>query len=161
MHVAILKRRSPSHNFSISCLDPSQKIRISSTNNRCEMYIPGEILMPLNVLSYFASIRKWLRHSTTKRKRCGDNGHPCLTPRSTVKKEVAEPLIRMENDTEVKHAEVQFVKATPKSRCVSSIRIESHLTLSKAFERLILITTPLSFLDFILCRPSCATPMAS
>jgi hypothetical protein len=123
MPVACLKSRIPSLIFSISCLVPSQKINMSSTNIRCEMYSPVDIFMPLKVPASFASIKKRLRHSVTRRKRSGDKGHPCLTPRSIVKKEEADPLINIEKDTEVKQAIVQFVKATPKPRCISNIRI--------------------------------------
>jgi hypothetical protein len=110
--------------------------------------------MPLKVPASFASIKKQLRHSATKRKRSGDKGKPCITPCSTVKKEEATPLINIEKDIEVKQAIVQFVKATPKSKCISNIRIYSQFTLSKAFERSILMIAPLSFLLFKLWSPS-------
>jgi hypothetical protein len=123
MPIACLKRVRPSHSFSISHLDPSQKIKMSSTKSKWEIYKPDEILMPLKFPADFASIKKRLRHSATKRKRSGDRGHPCLTPLSSLKNEEVEPLIKMEKETEDRHPIIQFVKATPKPRCINNIRI--------------------------------------
>jgi hypothetical protein len=48
-----------------------------------------------------ASFKHLLNPSATKRKGRGDTGHPCLSPLSSVKKEVAAPFIRIGNDTDV------------------------------------------------------------
>ena len=57
-------------------------------NNTCE------ILIPEKVPTLFACLIALLIPSTTRRKRSGDKGHPCLSPLSEVNKEESETFIK-------------------------------------------------------------------
>jgi hypothetical protein len=91
--------------FSTTLLDPSQNIRISSTNNRyvtCHEFL---ILSPLNLLFSLASFSNVLKPSTTNRKSRGDNGNPYLGSLYSLKKGDVAPFIRIANDIDA----MQFI----------------------------------------------------
>ena len=133
--VANLKSVIPFVNMSASLFEPSQTISMSSTKSRWLMASPFEILIPEKRPPTFASIKKWLMLYATSRKSRGDSGKPCQIPLSAWKKFVAEPLSKMEKETEFKHAIIQLTKYSLKARCIRSILMYNHITLSKALNR--------------------------
>jgi hypothetical protein len=58
----------------------------------------GLMVIPFNPPSVESSFRSLLKPLTTKRKRRGESGHPCLRPHSALKKGDPEPLIRIGKD---------------------------------------------------------------
>jgi hypothetical protein len=53
-----------------------------------------------------------LKPSTTRSKRNGERGHPCLKPLFEVKKGEATPLINTTKETEVMQAIIHLMKGT-------------------------------------------------
>jgi hypothetical protein len=74
----------------------SQNMRISSTKSRCVRKQFGEIWMPLKSPCETTFVMSRLKLSTTRRKRRGESGHPCMSPLSTLKNGDVDPFMRME-----------------------------------------------------------------
>jgi len=129
MPEALLNKDNPSHSLSISRLEPSQNIRMSSTKSKWEMHNTWEILIPLKLPEDFASSENLLKPSATNKKRKCDSGHPCLKTFSEWKKDVFVPLIRIARDTEERHPITHLIKSTPNPRWIRSILMYNQFTL--------------------------------
>ena len=70
--------------------------------------------MPLKIPMDLADNRALLKPSVTTRNSKGARGHPCLSPLPNLKKLEATPLIKTENETEVKLLITHVMKGTPK-----------------------------------------------
>jgi hypothetical protein len=80
-------------NFSMTFLEHSQKISISSTSNRGVILRDIPIAFPFILPFPSAYLSSLLNPSTIKRKRRRDRGHPCPSPLLDLKIGVSAPLI--------------------------------------------------------------------
>ncbi|KAM7486574.1 hypothetical protein LguiA_002583 [Lonicera macranthoides] len=93
---------------------PRRKNMVSSANCRCDILtlsLPtsnGSITLKSSALAI-----KRLRTSTTRIKRKGDKGSPCLKPLDALKLPSGLPLIITEKFTEFKHPPIHFLHLTP------------------------------------------------
>lgn len=112
-----------------------QKIMVSSAYWRWEIWssplltsIPSHrfISVPLEITR--------LRHSTTRSKRKGDKGSPCLRPRFNLNGGVGDPLRRMDAEAEEIHEMIHFLQVAGKPIfpyfCMSSMVWSSKKTTS-------------------------------
>ena len=96
--------------LSASLIESLQKIRMSSTNNKCVMFRFVAILIPSNSPLLLASRMALLRPFSTSKKSRRERGQPCLDPHSAWKKGDAAPLMRTAKEVVVIHAKFNFMK---------------------------------------------------
>jgi hypothetical protein len=84
---------------------PSQNSRMSSTKRRCAREKEELILIHLIFVVEDSLWIILLIHSTTRRKRSGERGHPWWSPLSSLKNFVVDPFMRRAKDVD----EIQFI----------------------------------------------------
>ena len=92
-----------------SLIESLQKLRMSSTNNKCVMFKFVVILIPSNSPLLFASRIALLKPSATRRKSRGERGQPYLNPRSAWKKVDVAPLMRTAKEVVEMHAIIHLI----------------------------------------------------
>lgn len=112
-------------------------------------------------LVLFASIKDILSPLVIIRKRKGDNRNPWHNPLLGMKKEEASPLTKIENYIKKIKLIIQLINGTQNPKWIKINLNYNQQILSYAFDRSILTTIALRFLDFMEWRPSLATPLAS
>lgn len=142
-------------------MPPLRKIKISSTNSKCERVHWFMILSPLSHPDLFSDKITLLKPSIIIRKSNADSGQPCLIPLYAWKKLEAGPLVRVPKETNVMQHMIHHMKRIGKPRWVRIILMQSQLTRSKAFERSILRMPPFNFFCLMEWRTSWVVPMAS
>jgi len=101
--VALQYRSVISLRFITSLLKPLQNKRTSSTNKKLVRDIELPILIPFRVLVLVSSINTLLSPSTNNNNRRGEWGNPSLNLLLGLKKFEANPLIKMEMETNITH----------------------------------------------------------
>ena len=118
MPVALEKSVRISSKSHKSLTKPEQKIKMSSTKSKCEMWRFYASCSPVKLPSLIASLSARLRPSATKRNKRGDSGQPCQSPRSAWKNGEAAPLIRTEKEIVVIQLRIHLINAMSKPRCI-------------------------------------------
>jgi len=118
MPVALEKSLRISSKAHKSLAEPEQKINMSSTKSKCEMWRFCASCSPVKLPSLIASLSARLRPSATKRNKRGDSGQPCRSPRSAWKNGEAALLIRTEKEIVVIQLRIHVINAILKPRCV-------------------------------------------
>ena len=97
--------------------------------------IQNVILIPLNMPHTFSSYKDLLNPSTTKRKRRGANGYPCIIPFLGLNNSYVDPLIRTTNETVWTQLITQFSKVWENTTCIKINQIYNQLNLEYSLER--------------------------
>jgi hypothetical protein len=120
-----------------------------------------DALIPVSLPTNLLLFNKMLRISKTRMKSRGERGHPCRSPLSLWNALEASPLIKTARVAVVMQPIIQFVVAAPnpywrRMRCRKSQLIQSKACLRSSFRRMAGM-----FFVFMLCKHSCAVPIAS
>ena len=107
--VALLKRVNISESLSASLMEPLQKIRISSTNNRWAMFKFAAFFIPSKRPLIFASSNALVSPSATSRKMRGERGHPWRNSLSEWKKWELAPFMRIAKEAVEMQAKIHFI----------------------------------------------------
>src|SRR5438270_10873147 len=91
-------------------LSALQNTRISSANNRCEIFGCIFRLIGLSCFKIIAVSNLMLRHSITKTNKYGERGSPCLMPLDELKDVEGMPLIDTEKVGAWIHSLIQLIQ---------------------------------------------------
>lgn len=137
----------------------SQKITISSTKRKWKTLQELHTRIPLKSPVAKAASRDLLSLSVTRRKRSGDNGHPCLIHLFGLKKGEAALFIRTMKGTKLMQLMIHIKNWRLNPRWMTLALRRAHSLCRKLWRGLLLQSSHLysNFLVFIEWRPSWAT----
>lgn len=138
-----------------------QNNKMSSKTNKCVMVRSSAITTPLKSPHLLASNICFLSPSTTKKNWIGDRGKYWRKPLSMWKKSNGKPLMRTAKETIVMLLITKSIKGTSNLMWMIISIKDNYMSLSYAFDKSILITSPFSILSLILWRPPWETTIAS